>query len=123
MKKAYMDREITALVKGVALIFMFAHHFFFYPDWYVSGISYPGILPLVRYFQNPTKICVVVFAFITGYFYHFTREKTIRYSLGKIGQFLVSYWAALAILMIKATKKVIHKNSILNFWKWEVSKN
>lgn len=102
MNRAYIDRNTTAAVKGIALLIMFLHHFFLFPEWNITDISYPGILPFIRFLQNPTKICVVVFAFITGYFYHFAREKTVRYSLGKIRGFLISYWVVLAILMIPA---------------------
>lgn len=92
MKTSYIDRKTTAALKGLALIFMFLHHFFTFPGWYVEGIAYPGILPYVRFLQNPLKICVVLFAFLTGYFYNFGSRKTLKYSLQKITDVLLSYW-------------------------------
>lgn len=92
MKTPYIDRKTTAALKGLALIFMFLHHFFTFPDWYVEGIAYPGILPYVRFLQNPLKICVVLFAFLTGYLYTFSSRKTLKYSLQKITDVLLSYW-------------------------------
>ena len=28
----YLDREITKMIKGIALVMMFVHHFFTFPD-------------------------------------------------------------------------------------------
>lgn len=97
-----MDRDISASLKGGALLLMFVHHFFLFPQWYIPEVSYPEILPLVRFFQNPTKICVVLFAFLTGYFYYFTQEKSIWYSLKKIAKLLIPYWSVLMILLVFA---------------------
>lgn len=68
MKTSYLDRPISDAIKGIALIFMFIHHFFTFPEWYVSGISYPELSLFARLFCWPLKICVSVFAFLTGYF-------------------------------------------------------
>lgn len=102
MKTPYLDRRTTAAIKGIALALMFLHHFFTYPEWYVSGISYPAIGPLIRFLQTPTRLCVGIFAFLTGYFYHFSREQTLRYSLRKIKDLLISYWVVYALLLALA---------------------
>lgn len=113
MKTPYIDRDTTAQLKGLALIFMFVHHFFTFPDWYVEGIAYPGILPFVRFLQGPLKMCVVIFAFLTGYFYWFSSRKTLKYSVQKITDVLLSYWAAYFPLMILAVA--------LGCWKFSLS--
>lgn len=102
MQSSCMDRKTTTALKGIALVFMFLHHFFTFPDWYVDGISYPAIAPFVRFLRTPLDICVVIFAFLTGYFYHFAGQKTYRYSLRKITDLLVSYWAVYIPLLILA---------------------
>lgn len=102
MKTPYLDRRTTAAIKGIALILMFVHHFFTFPEYYISGISYPTLEPLVRFLQTPTRLCVGIFAFLTGYFYHFSREQSLRYSLRKIRDFLISYWIVYAILLLLA---------------------
>ena len=99
MKTSCIDRDTTAALKGLALIFMFAHHFFTFPDWYIDGIAYPAIFPYVRFLQGPLKMCVVVFAFLTGYFYHFSTRKNLNYSLRKITDVLLSYWIVFIPLM------------------------
>ena len=102
MKTSYMNRHITNAIKGIALILMFVHHFFTFPDWYVEGIEYPELAAFARYFCSPTKICVCIFAFLTGYFYFFSKQKTYRYSLRKITDVLVTYWIVYIPLLILA---------------------
>lgn len=92
MSKADFDRTTTAAIKGIALILMFIHHFFSYPEWYVEGVAYPQLTAWIRFFRYSLKICVPVFAFLTGYFYVYARRKTLLYSLGKISDLLISYW-------------------------------
>ena len=100
--KEYMTKRITDAIKGVALIFMFVHHFFTFPDWYVEGISYPELLEFARIFRLPLKMCVPVFAFLTGYFYFFNADKSMRYSIRKILDVLVSYWVVYIFLLVFA---------------------
>lgn len=117
MRTPYIDRSTTAALKGLALLFMFAHHFFTFPGWYVEGIAYPGIFPFVRFLQNPLKICVVLFAFLTGYFYVFSSRKTLKYSLQKITDVLVSYWLVYLPLMALALALGCWKFSLSGFVK------
>lgn len=90
-KRAYFNREVTNAVKGIALIFMFIHHFFTFPNAYVEGISYPSLRPFAAFFRQPFKMCVPVFAFLTGYLYFFCKTKTLRYSARKATDVLVNY--------------------------------
>lgn len=91
-RSAYLDRGETLAVKGVALIFMFAHHFFTFPEYYAAGIAYPGFAPYIRFFRVPLRICVGIFAFLTGYFYRLHPEGSFRYSFRKILRLLCGYW-------------------------------
>lgn len=92
MKKGYFDRSISDAIKGVALILMFIHHFFTFPEWYEDGISFPLLRPFITGLCGPTQICVSVFAFLTGYFFFLGCDKGYRHSLRKIRDILVSYW-------------------------------
>ena len=99
MKRSYMDRDTTTAIKGIALILMFVHHFFTFPDFLIPGIVYPGLESFANDFVEPTKMCVPVFSFLTGYFYAFNRNRTLRYAVRKITDLYVSYWFVyLAIL-------------------------
>lgn len=91
----YFTPQMTNLLKGVAVVFMMIHHFFTFPEWYIPGIAYPELSGFAAHFQEPFKICVVVFAFITGYVYYFQPRKTYGYSMRKITDLLVSYWVVL----------------------------
>lgn len=93
MKLEYMNKRITDAIKGISLIFMFIHHFFTFPTWYVDGISYPQLEGIAEYFGQPFRMCVPVFAFLTGYFYFFVSEKNLRYSFRKIADIYLHYWA------------------------------
>ena len=91
MNNSYFSRETTSALKGIALILMFVHHFFTFPDWIVCGVDYPWIQEFTVQFCAPTDLCVSLFAFLSGYFYAFSAG-TLRYSLRKITDFLISYW-------------------------------
>ena len=97
--RPYFDRTMTLYIKGIALLCMLVHHFFTFPERYLPGIGYPYMDLFARIFQTPSRICVSVFAFLTGYFYYFSKKKTIGYSLKKDYQLLISYWVAYVILL------------------------
>lgn len=92
MKTSYLDRDCTGAIKGIGLILMFIHHFFTFPSWHVDAAAYPWLRDFADAYCSPTDLCVAIFAFLTGYFYFFSRTKTLRYSLRKITDLLVSYW-------------------------------
>ena len=93
LQRASFDKKTTAAIKGTALVMMFIHHFFAYPEWYVSGVAYPQLAEYIGFFRYSMKICVSVFAFLTGFFYAYSGRRTLRYSLRKMTDLLVSYWA------------------------------
>jgi hypothetical protein len=92
MKINYMDKKITDAVKGICLIFMFIHHFFTFPDWNVEGISYPLLDKISVFISQPFRMCVPVFAFLTGYFYFLSSKKNLRYTFKKIFDIYLHYW-------------------------------
>lgn len=115
MQKANFDKNTTSAIKGTALILMFIHHFFAYPEWYVTGIAYPQLAGFVRFFRYPVKICVPVFAFLTGYFYAYTNKKTLRYSLRKMTDLLISYWAIYVPVLLFALMTGYRGLSVFGF--------
>ena len=95
-KTAYFDKKMTDCLKGTALIFMYIHHLFTFPQWYIEEISYPELENFARIYCMPFKICVCIFAFLTGYTYFFQKEKTLKYSFKKILLFMSAYWTVYA---------------------------
>lgn len=102
MTSKLMDRSTTGALKGIALILMFVHHLFCFPEFLIGSISYSRIQEFADLFCMPTEICVPVFAFLTGYFYHFTKEKSLRYSFRKITDLYISYWVVYLFLLALA---------------------
>lgn len=115
MKLRYMDRDTTSAIKGIALIFMFIHHFFTFPDFFIDGISYPWIQTFADLFVEPMKMCVPVFSFLTGYFYAFNRERTLRYALRKILDLYVSYWCVYLVILAVAVTAGCWQLSLYSF--------
>lgn len=89
-----MDKKTTQMIKGVAILIMLAHHFIVMP---FSEMPY-----LVALFGYACKICVAIYAVLSGYGYFFTKEKTVRYGLKKIWGLLEIYWLTLFTLFIPA---------------------
>ncbi len=80
-------------------MFMLFHHFFGFPQWYVDGVDYQNcnILGMnITYWVLTTgKICVPMFAFLTGWGYYFSKDKSWKYSCKKVFLFLIHYWIIL----------------------------
>lgn len=111
----FFDKNTTGIIKGIALIMMFIHHFFTFPSWWGEGISYPLIEKLSPYFCSPLRLCVPIFCFITGYFYFFNTHKTYKYSIKKITDILISYWCVFFVFAIVATVFAEYKYTFLSF--------
>ena len=94
-RELYFSRKETSIIKGTALILMFVHHFFTFPAWWGESISYPLIERFAQYFNDPFRICVPIFCFLTGYFYASNPEKSWRYFLRKITELFITYWVVL----------------------------
>ena len=94
----YIDKDKTDIIKGIAIIFMLIHHFFTYPMWFVHQYQYMDI-DTANMFREPFKICVCIFAFLTGYFYVFAKKQTYQYSLRKITDLWLNYFIVFLLLM------------------------
>ena len=101
-----MDKKTTQKIKGIAILIMIAHHFIVFP--FVE-------LPYgVTLFGGACKICVAIYAVLSGYGYFFAKEKTIKYGMKKIWGLLQIYWLSLFTLFIPA--------ALLGGWKITVWK-
>ena len=89
-----MDKKTTQMIKGIAILIMIAHHFIVIP---FTEMTY-----LVTLFGYACKICVAVYAVLSGYGYFLAKEKTIKYGLKKIWSLLKIYWISLFTLFIPA---------------------
>lgn len=93
-----MTKQVTQMIKGLAILFMVAHHVF------GTVSAYEGTGTILRggvvSFAATFKICVAIYAFITGYAYFFAQDKSYKYSLKKIWQLLEIYWLILFTIFI-----------------------
>lgn len=96
----FIDKRYTNIIKGVALIFMFVHHFYTFPDRIICGAEYEHIDAFALWFHDALKICVSVFAFLTGYFYFFNKKKTYKYSFKKSTDLYINYVVIFALMLV-----------------------
>lgn len=89
-----MEKNTTQMIKGMAIIIMITHHFIVMPF-----IELPYLVTLFGY---ACKICVAIYAVLSGYGYFFAKEKTVRYGMKKIWGLLQIYWISLFTLFIPA---------------------
>ena len=88
-----MSKKTTKMIKGVAILMMIMHHF--------CAVSlFPELSSGLTKFGATFKICVVIYAVLSGYGYYFAKEKTIRYGMKKIWGLLEIYWISLFTLFL-----------------------
>lgn len=78
-------------IKAFAVLLMVFHHCFCFPSWYVDAPEFLDNGHLIR-LAHAAKVCVPVFAFLTGWTYYHHKDKTIKYSFRKIITLLCDYW-------------------------------
>ena len=115
MNLRYMDRDTTTAIKGIALIFMFIHHFYNFPEFYIEGISFPWVESFTNLTYALLKMCVALFAFLTGYFYAFNSQRTWRYSFRKISDLYVCYWLVYLPMLLFAVLTGCYEFSLYSF--------
>lgn len=72
MNDNILDQKISRYIKAIAIIMMVIHHFFAFPDrWLESNLfitgGYIGGKPVEQMLGEMCKLCVCIFAFISGY--------------------------------------------------------
>ena len=90
-----MDKKTTQMIKGIAILIMIMHHF-------CTTTLFPDLSAGFVKFGAACKICVAIYAVLSGYGYFFAREKTVKYGLKKIWGLLQIYWISLFTLFIPA---------------------
>lgn len=99
MSTIAFGRDKTQILKGIALILMVIHHTSTPAYWAEKGTT------LFSYFQNQvlaTKMCVWIFAFLVGYGFFCSKNKTLKYSLKRIFLLIVPFWVMLFCMFIPA---------------------
>lgn len=92
-------RNHTHILKGIALILMLIHHTCTPSYWETEGSH---MYMLLQHLQYATKMCVWIFAFLVGYGFFCSKNKTIYYSLKRILLLVVPFWIMLFGMFIPA---------------------
>lgn len=113
-KNNFITINESNILKGMALIFMYVHHMFAYPNLYIDSISYPNLTSFAQIFKHPFNP-VSIFCFITGYTYVFSKNKTLKQSVKKILKILIPFWVVLITFMIIGIVSKTYNFTVLNF--------
>ena len=104
----------TAL-KGVAVLLMVFHHCYGFPQWFVSPDLIPsGLGGVTRACAGHAKICVAIFAFLTGWAYYRHKDKSLGYTLRKIVGLMADFAVILFFVMLIACLFCGYKLSCFN---------
>lgn len=109
MKTMKFDAQSTLLIKGIAIILMICNHLFPIPEWIYPENQFISLplrsKTLAAYFGGFSKICVALFAFLTGIaMYHTYSQKSIgrgyKHTLKKLIPFFMTYWLIIICIYI-----------------------
>ena len=100
-------KDKTAIIKGVAIIFMILLHVFGGSGWYENDIPMNHNKGLIR-FMHSFQICVGIFVFMIGYGYAFSKKKDFAYSAKHVKQLLTVFWTILFIFAVPASLETLH---------------
>lgn len=106
---SFLSRQDSQFVAGIAIFMMLVHHLFGFDSFRLLGNEYVetfsiGGISIERMLAAFGKLCVAVFAFISGYVIWKMRSRysTWRQRAQRIFRFLIAYWVIVALFMIGA---------------------
>lgn len=99
MSQISFSREKTQILKGFALLLMLVHHTTLPSHWADEGTS---LFSYLEHQVSATKMCVYIFAFLVGYGFYCSTNKTVRYSIKRILLLIVPFWAMLICMFLPA---------------------
>ena len=93
-----IKKETSDIIKGFAILLMFVHHFITFPSFIIE--DYRSKYEMFSVLNSPTKLCVCVFAFISGWAFCISKKKKLTDIIIRLIKFLVVYWlAAIPIIL------------------------
>lgn len=102
-----ISRQASTQIKGAAIIMMVFHHLFAYPSWWRTSFvpSFYSFIPLenITEIGECMKMCIPIYAFITGYglsctFVSKNLLEMYKWSFRKISFTLLNYWVILGMV-------------------------
>lgn len=106
-KKKVFTKQDTACIKGIAIILMFIHHLFAFPDRIKADSTYISIFMIdsnsIEYYMGGFgRLCVAIFMCLSGYgLYKAYGDKQISNSiiLGRLRKIYIEYWKIFLIFI------------------------
>lgn len=104
--KTYFDKEMSVMLGGVAILLMMFHHLFAFPDRIPDpvAIDWGGSIGRISasYLASFGKICVYIFAFISGYALWIKQDsfRTYRQCGRRLLKFLCIYWSVVVLFLL-----------------------
>lgn len=96
-----IDKKCSYILKGIAIILMFYHHFCGFPEWLLEGSQCKSMIPItvsgmsvMRIIAVFGTICVGIFTFCSGYYWGEDKDSAggISVRLKKCFSLLLNYW-------------------------------
>lgn len=107
--------EESTLIKCGALLLMIIHHSFPWKDRLISDFHYSATF---CQFSMSCKLCVAIFAFISGWAFFLSKNKSFTNAVKKSGLFLLYYWICAILCVLFAVfvcdYHIIGKRLLLN---------
>lgn len=98
-EKYQFDGEVSQIVKGIAIIIMVFHHLFGNLEWIVEGNNFfslsIGTQSLEYFFAVPGKICISIYAFLSGYGLYASyqhKKQSIGTVVKRVFSVLTNWW-------------------------------
>jgi hypothetical protein len=117
------SKRDTTLIKGIAIILMVCNHLYPIAEWIYPENQYIsvslGTKTLAAYWGGFSKICVAMFALLTGMamFYTYSNKKLInayQHTLKKLPSFYTTYWIILITVFLPVIAIVWGRDAIIS---------
>ena len=104
MGQIAITKNSTIIIKGVAILFMIAHHILI-KEFYVEPDSFLNSFFALR-LQIGMKTCVGIFTFRLGYGFFFNRKYDAKYVISHMRRVLLRYWLVLLFTIFIASGEI-----------------
>lgn len=104
--KYEISKRCSYILKGIAVLLMFYHHFCGFPEWIAEGLVCKNIIPfsvqgisLMRIIAVFGSICVEIFTFLSGY-YCWIHWDGFKDRMRRVRKLLLNYWIIFIIYIL-----------------------
>lgn len=100
MSADVVSKDKSMIIKGIAILFMIAHHCLI-KEFYIDAPDFL-LTPLSRYLQTGNKMCVGLFTFFIGYGSFYAKSFDTSYVTSRIWRLTKQYWLILFFTVLIA---------------------